>query len=148
MSHSPKERIKNQESEAVPQHAAQTHTVQGDGITAEGTTKPRKEPSAKTKDSVDVSMQHVGSKSSDVPKKEADNSSVLLCRLCAVPCQGAAPVFLFRHPPHHPGVLPKDLPDDSDDEVLGDILSMIRATLPINVCQILLTYLLVCYFLT
>lgn len=58
----------------------------------------------------------------------------LLCRLCSLPCQEAAPVFLFRHPPHHPEVLPKEAQvNQEEEEELGDILSMIKATLPIKV---------------
>lgn len=59
----------------------------------------------------------------------------LVCRLCAVPCYGSSPVFLFRHPPHHPEVLPKEVPSDHEEELVEDILSMIKATLPIKVSR-------------
>ena len=59
----------------------------------------------------------------------------LVCRLCAVPCQGSSPIFLFRHPPHHPEILPKESPGDHEEEVVEDVLAMIKATLPIKVCH-------------
>ena len=65
--------------------------------------------------------------------KDEDTKSTVVCRLCAVPCEDSALVFLFRHPPHHPEVLPKVTPGELQEEAVGDILSMIKATLPIKV---------------
>lgn len=66
--------------------------------------------------------------------------SVLLCRLCAIPCQDSASVFLFRHPPHNPEVVSKNMSDAHDEEAFGDILSMIKATLPIKVSILPLSF--------
>lgn len=90
--------------------------------------------SGKTLDTTDILMESVESSEKDTSLSTDNVTSALLCRLCSLPCQEAAPVFLFRHPPHHPEVLPKEAQVTQEEEELGDILSMIKATLPIKVC--------------
>lgn len=87
----------------------------------------------KAQSSEDVSMGVVDSSKAADSTGTADSGSVLLCRLCAAPCHDQDPVFLFQHPPHHPEVLPKDVAGESAAELVGDILSMIKETLPIKV---------------
>lgn len=65
--------------------------------------------------------------------KDESLDSMLPCRLCSVPYQGSSLVFLFRHPPHHPEVLPKSMHGTQRDEPFDDVLSMIKATLPVKV---------------
>lgn len=91
------------------------------------------EDSGKVLDTTEVLMESVESNENDTPSSMDKITSVLLCRLCSLPCLEAPPVFLFRHPPHHPEVLPKEAIISQEDEELGDILSMIKATLPIKV---------------
>ncbi|XP_034243635.1 uncharacterized protein LOC117646646 isoform X2 [Thrips palmi] len=99
-----------------------------DKVPQENSLEAQFSDSGKTPDPKDVLMEGV-----EIPPNIDEVTSVLLCRLCSLPCQEAAPVFLFRHPPHHPEVLPKEAPINQEEEELGDILSMIKATLPIKV---------------
>ncbi|KAK3927897.1 putative transposase for insertion sequence element IS702 [Frankliniella fusca] len=65
--------------------------------------------------------------------KDESLHALLPCRLCANPYQGSSLVFLFCHPPHHPEVLPKGAHNSQGKEQLDDVLSMIKATLPVKV---------------